>query len=50
MGRTTAQMRDITTFSGAGWDIVAVDLGARYTTRIWNIVNHATYPFLSWQP
>jgi hypothetical protein len=50
MGRTTAQMMDIATFSGAGWGIVAVAPGASNTTRIWNIVDHTTYPFLSWQP
>jgi hypothetical protein len=49
-GKTTAQMMDITTFSDAGWGIVAVAPGARDTTRIWNIVDGVTYPFLSWQP
>ena len=50
-GKTTAQMKDITTFSGAGWNIVAVaDSGTGNTDYIWNIVDDVTYPFLSWQP
>ncbi len=50
-GKTTAEMQDITTFSGAGWDITAVaDSGERDPAYIWNIVDAATYPFLSWQP
>jgi len=50
-GKTTAQMKDIDTFSGVGWDIVAVDnLDDRNTDYIWNIVDDVTYPFLSWQP
>jgi hypothetical protein len=50
-GRTTAQMKDLTTFSGAGWDIIAVaNSGTRNTGYIWNIVHNVTYPFLSWQP
>jgi hypothetical protein len=48
-GKTTAEMQDIATFSGAGWDIIAVAPGATNTTYIWNIVNGVTYPFLSWQ-
>jgi hypothetical protein len=50
-GKTTVQLQDITTFSGAGWDIVAVaDPGTRNPSYIWNIVDAVTYPFLSWQP
>jgi hypothetical protein len=50
-GKTTAQMKDIDTFSGVGWDIVAVDnLDDRNTDYIWNMVDDVTYPFLSWQP
>jgi hypothetical protein len=50
-GENTTQMKDITTFSGATWDIVAVaNSGTRNTGYIWNIVDDATYPFLSWQP
>jgi hypothetical protein len=49
--KTTAEMKDISTFSGAGWDIVAVDdANDRNTGYIWNIVDDVTYPFLSWQP
>lgn len=50
-GKTTAQMQDIATFTGAGWAIVAVaSPGTRDPTYSWNIVNAVTYPFLSWQP
>jgi hypothetical protein len=50
-GKTTAEMQDIGTFTGASWDIVAV-AGAdnRDTGYVWNIVDDTTYPFLSWQP
>jgi hypothetical protein len=50
-GKTTAQMQDITTFSGVGWDIIGVaNSSTRNTSYIWNIVDDVTYPFLSWQP
>jgi len=50
-GKTTAEMHDIATFSGAGWRIIAVaDLGTRDPSYAWNIVDAVTYPFLSWQP
>ncbi|UCD22173.1 MAG: hypothetical protein JSW22_00595, partial [Chloroflexota bacterium] len=50
-GKTTAEMQDIATFSGAGWDIIAVaDPATRNPSYIWNIVDTVTYPFLSWQP
>ena len=50
-GKTTAEMQDIATFSGATWDIVAVgNPGIRNLSYIWNIVDAATYPFLSWEP
>lgn len=50
-GKTTAQMKDIATFSGAAWTIGAVgNLDERDTFYIWNIVDGVTYPFLSWQP
>jgi hypothetical protein len=49
-GKTTAQLKSITTFSEAGWDISAVALGERNTAYVWNIVDGQTYPFLSWQP
>jgi hypothetical protein len=50
IGKTTAQMKNITTFSGTTWNIIAVaDPGERNLAYIWNIVNNVTYPFLSWQ-
>jgi The GLUG motif len=50
IGKTTAQMKDITTFSGAGWNITAVvNQGTRNPSYIWNIVTGQIYPFLSWQ-
>ena len=49
-GKTTAQMKNIATFSGAAWNIIEVGgPGARNPAYIWNIVNGLTYPFLSWQ-
>ncbi|UCD21865.1 MAG: hypothetical protein JSW22_07530 [Chloroflexota bacterium] len=39
-GKTTAQMKDIATFSGADWDIIPVaDPGTRNPAYIWNIVD-----------
>ncbi|UCD21662.1 MAG: hypothetical protein JSW22_06425, partial [Chloroflexota bacterium] len=50
-GKTTAEMMDIATFTGAIWDIIGVaDSGTRNPSYIWNIVDNVTYPFLSWQP
>jgi hypothetical protein len=50
-GKTTAEMQDITTFSGVTWDIIAVgNPGVRNNSYIWNIVDDETYPFLSWEP
>jgi hypothetical protein len=50
-GKTTAEMKSITTFSGAGWNITAVvNPNTRDPAYIWNIVDGQTYPFLSWQP
>ena len=49
-GKTTADMKNITTFSGAGWNITAVaNPSTRNPAYIWNIVDGQTYPFLSWQ-
>jgi hypothetical protein len=49
-GKNTTEMRDITTFSGVGWNIIAVaSPGMRNPSYIWNIVNGLTYPFLNWQ-
>jgi len=50
-GKTTAQMKNIATFSGAGWDIIEVGGSIdRNPAYIWNIVDTETYPFLNWQP
>jgi hypothetical protein len=50
-GKTTAQMKDISTFSAVGWNLIAVaNHGIRNASYIWNIVDDVTYPFLSWQP
>jgi hypothetical protein len=50
-GKTTAAMKSAVTFSGAGWNIVAVtDPGTRNPSYTWNLVDGQTYPFLSWQP
>jgi hypothetical protein len=48
-GKTTAEMQDIATFSGAAWNIAAVALNETNPAYIWNIVNNLTYPFLGWQ-
>jgi hypothetical protein len=48
-GMNTTGMKNITTFSDAGWNIVAVALNETNPAYIWNIVNNVTYPFLSWQ-
>jgi len=50
-GKNTTEMKDITTFSGATWDIIAVaNPSTRNPSYTWNIVDDETYPFLSWQP
>jgi hypothetical protein len=50
IGKTTAAMQDITTFSGAAWNVIAVaNPGTRNPSYTWNIVDDETYPFLSWQ-
>ena len=49
-GKTTTEMKNIVTFAGAGWNIVAVtDPDIADHSYIWNIVDGQTYPFLSWQ-
>jgi hypothetical protein len=51
IGKTTAEMKSIATFSGAGWKILAVaNSGTRNRSCTWNVVDGQTYPFLSWQP
>jgi hypothetical protein len=49
-GKTTTEMKDIATFSGAGWNIIAVAPGERNTAYVWSIVDGQTYPFLNWEP
>ena len=50
-GKNTTEMKNITTFSDVGWNIIAVaSPGTRNPSYIWNIVDGETYPFLSWQP
>jgi hypothetical protein len=48
-GKTTAEMMDLDTFTGAGWNIIVVDPGETNPDYTWNIVDTVTYPFLSWQ-
>jgi len=51
IGKTTAEMKNIDTLSGATWNIITVaDPSERGLTYVWNIVDDETYPFLSWQP
>ena len=50
-GKTTTQMKNIATFSGAAWDIITVaNAGTRNPAYTWNIIDKQTYPFLSWEP
>jgi len=50
-GKTTAEMQDIATFSGATWNIITIaGPSERDVAYVWNIVDGETYPFLSWQP
>ncbi len=49
-GSTTTEMKDISTFTNVGWDIVGVaDVDSRDAGHIWNLVDTETYPFLSRQ-
>jgi len=48
-GKTTEKMMDITTFTGAAWDITDVDPGETDDAYTWNIVDDETYPFQSWE-
>jgi hypothetical protein len=48
-GKTTVEIKSITTFAGADWDIIAVGADESNSAYIWNIVDGVTYPFLSWQ-
>ena len=48
-GKTTSELKMLVSFSGAGWNIVAVASGEHNAAFTWNIVDGQTYPFLSWQ-
>jgi hypothetical protein len=49
-GRATAKMKNVATFSGAGWNIIAVaNAGTRNPAYTWNIIDEQTYPFFGWQ-
>ncbi|MEA1872014.1 MAG: GLUG motif-containing protein [Chloroflexota bacterium] len=48
-GKTTEEMMDIATFTGAEWEITDVDPSETNPAYIWNIVDDETYPFLSWE-
>jgi hypothetical protein len=49
-GKTTTEIKNIDTFSGAGWNIIAVaNVDTRNLYYIWDIVSGVTYPFLSWE-
>jgi hypothetical protein len=48
-GKTTAEMQDVSTFSGATWDITAVAPGVTFPAHTWNIVDGQSYPFLGWE-
>jgi hypothetical protein len=48
-GRTTAEMKNITIFSGAAWNIITVAPGETSSHYNWNMVDGETYPFLSWE-
>jgi len=49
-GKPTTEMKSIATFTGAGWNIVAVaNPDIANPSYVWNIVDGQTYPFLSWQ-
>jgi hypothetical protein len=48
-GKNTTEMQNISTFSGAGWNIIAVNLNETNPAYTWNIIDNVTYPFLSWQ-
>ena len=46
-GENTTQMKNIATFSGVEWNIIAVALNQTDSSYIWNIVSGLAYPFLS---
>jgi len=49
-GKNTTEMKNISTFRGAAWDIIPVaNPSTRNPSYIWNIAYRmASYPFLSW--
>ncbi|MFP3898791.1 MAG: GLUG motif-containing protein [Dehalococcoidia bacterium] len=47
IGKTSAEMKALDTFSQAAWDIAAVASGAMDSSYVWNIVKGETYPFLT---
>jgi hypothetical protein len=50
IGKTTSEMKTLSTFTAKGWDIKAVaDINSRDTSSKWNVVEGNSYPFLSWQ-
>lgn len=49
IGKATAELRDIGTFLGMGWDICAVATGETDRAHTWNVVDGHCYPFLGWQ-
>ena len=50
-GKTTVQMKNVATFSDAGWNITAAaSPDICNPSYVWNIIDGVTCPFLSWQP
>ena len=50
IGKTTAEMKSIATFSAVDWNIIAVaSPSTRNPAYVWNIVGGQTYPFLRWE-
>ncbi len=49
-GLTTEEMKHIMTYRSSDWDIGKVpSINCRKIDHLWNIVNHETYPFFSWE-
>jgi hypothetical protein len=48
-GKTTTEMKTLSTFINAGWDFIGEDLNG--TDEIWNIANsrNDNYPYFQWQ-
>jgi hypothetical protein len=45
VGKSTADMKKLSTFSGAGWSIGS---GSGDSSKIWGITENTSYPFLIW--